>query len=64
VTRLARLDDVCRLDLGFLVRPAIETGTGQPRVEAVSAYLVHHPEPEARIGAIDRRSRPLAGIED
>ncbi|MDA8071436.1 MAG: hypothetical protein M0Z40_03830 [Actinomycetota bacterium] len=33
MTRLARIDDVHRLDLGFFVRPAAETGTGQPRVE-------------------------------
>ena len=35
-----RIDDVRRLDLGTFVRPAEETGTGQPRVEAVYAYLV------------------------
>ena len=44
MTRLARIDDVHRLDLGFFVRPATETGTGQPRVEAVYGYLVNHPE--------------------
>jgi N-acyl homoserine lactone hydrolase len=44
VTRLARIDDVHRLDLGFFVRPAGETGTGQPRVEAVYGYLITHPE--------------------
>jgi N-acyl homoserine lactone hydrolase len=44
VTRLARIDDVRRLDLGFFVRPGVETGTGQPRVEAVYGYLVNHPE--------------------
>lgn len=35
-----RIDDVRRLDLGTFVRPAEETGTGQPRVEAVYAYAV------------------------
>jgi len=44
MTRLARIKDVHRLDLGFFVRPAGETGTGQPRVEAVYAYLVTHPQ--------------------
>jgi N-acyl homoserine lactone hydrolase len=44
VTRLARVDDVHRLDLGYFVRPAAETGTGQPRVEAVYGYLITHPE--------------------
>jgi len=36
-----RVDDVHRLDLGTFVRPAEETGTGEPRVEAVYGYLVH-----------------------
>jgi N-acyl homoserine lactone hydrolase len=35
-----RIDDVRRLDLGTFVRPAEETGTGQPRVEAVHGYVV------------------------
>ncbi|MDX6360596.1 MAG: N-acyl homoserine lactone hydrolase [Nocardioidaceae bacterium] len=35
-----RIDDVRRLDLGTFVRPAEETGTGQPRVEAVYGYVV------------------------
>ncbi len=34
-----RIDDVARLDLGTFVRPAEETGTGSPRVEAVLAYV-------------------------
>ncbi|MET8780155.1 N-acyl homoserine lactonase family protein [Streptomyces sp. NPDC004096] len=33
---------VRRLDLGYFVRPASETGSGQPRVEPVLAYLVRH----------------------
>ncbi|MBA6435279.1 MBL fold metallo-hydrolase [Streptomyces sp. GMR22] len=33
---------VCRLDLGYFVRPAPETGGPQPRVEPVLAYLVRH----------------------
>ncbi|KUH37820.1 MULTISPECIES: MBL fold metallo-hydrolase [Streptomyces] len=33
---------VHRLDLGYFVRPAVETGTGLPRVEPVLAYLVRH----------------------
>ena len=35
-----RIDDVRRIDLGTFVRPAEETGTGQPRVEAVYGYVV------------------------
>ncbi|MDG4861553.1 MBL fold metallo-hydrolase [Streptomyces sp. T-3] len=32
-----------RLELGYFIRPAAETGTGAPRVEAVLAHLVRHP---------------------
>ena len=38
-----RIDDVRRIDLGTFVRPVEETGTGQPRVEAVYGYLVATP---------------------
>jgi N-acyl homoserine lactone hydrolase len=44
MTRVARIEAVHRLDLGFFVRPSSETGTGRPRVEAVYGYLVTHPE--------------------
>lgn len=44
MTRISRIDDVRRLDLGYFVRPAAETGTGQPRVEPVYGYFVTHPE--------------------
>ncbi len=37
-----RTDAVARLFLGTFVRPAEETATGQPRVEAVYGYLVRH----------------------
>ena len=37
-----RVDDVSRLLLGTFVRPAMETGDGRPRVEAVYGYLVRH----------------------
>ncbi|MGW4197076.1 N-acyl homoserine lactonase family protein [Streptomyces sp. NPDC005004] len=33
---------VRRLDLGYFIRPASETGGPQPRVEPVLAYLVEH----------------------
>ena len=36
------MSDVRRLLLGTFVRPAQETGTGSPRVEAVYGYLVRH----------------------
>lgn len=36
------ISDVRRLLLGTFVRPAQETGTGAPRVEAVYGYLVRH----------------------
>lgn len=38
MTTLARIDEVRRLDLGFFVRPAGETGTGLPRIEPVNGY--------------------------
>ncbi|HEX5205772.1 N-acyl homoserine lactonase family protein [Paractinoplanes rhizophilus] len=34
---------VRRVDLGYFVRPAAETGTGQCRVEPVLGYLIEHP---------------------
>lgn len=34
---------VRRVNFGYFVRPAEETGTGQPRVEACLGYLVEHP---------------------
>ena len=36
--------EVRRVDFGYFVRPAAETGTGQPRVEPVLGYLVVHPD--------------------
>jgi len=46
-----------RLDLGYFVRPASETGTGQPRVEPVLGYLVERDEGtilfDTGIGAAD-----------
>lgn len=40
---MVAVDDVVRLDLGSFVRPGEETGTGQPRVEAVYGYLIRTP---------------------
>lgn len=37
-------DDVRRVNFGYFVRPAEETGTGAPRVEPVLGYLVRHEE--------------------
>jgi N-acyl homoserine lactone hydrolase len=34
---------VRRVDFGWFIRPAEETGTGQPRVEPTLGYLVEHP---------------------
>jgi N-acyl homoserine lactone hydrolase len=48
---------VRRLDLGYFVRPAAETGGPQPRVEPVLAYLVRRAEGlllfDTGIGAVD-----------
>jgi N-acyl homoserine lactone hydrolase len=35
--------DVRRVNLGYLIRPAEETGTGSPRVEPTLGYLIDHP---------------------
>jgi len=35
---------VRRVDFGYFVRPAQETGTGYPRVEPCLGYLVSHPQ--------------------
>lgn len=37
-----RVADVAKLLLGTFVRPAEETGTGRPRLEAVYGYLIRH----------------------
>jgi N-acyl homoserine lactone hydrolase len=34
---------VSRIDFGYFVRPAQETGTGKPRVEGVLGYVIEHP---------------------
>src|SRR5256712_8318233 len=33
---------VRRIDFGYFVRPAEETGTGKPRVEGVLGYVIEH----------------------
>jgi len=38
------LATVRRLDFGYFVRPAQETGTGGPRVEPCLGYLIDHPQ--------------------
>lgn len=43
VCRMASIS-VHRLDYGYFVRPAAETGTGSPRVEPCLGYLVRHPD--------------------
>jgi len=35
---------VRRVDFGYFVRPAAETGTGKPRVEPCLGYVVDHPQ--------------------
>src|SRR5436190_22891448 len=35
---------VRRVDFGYFIRPAQETGTGVPRVEPCLGYAVSHPE--------------------
>ncbi|SOE33761.1 Metallo-beta-lactamase superfamily protein [Streptomyces sp. OK228] len=51
---------VRRLDLGYFIRPASETGGPQPRVEPVLAYLVQHDQGlilfDTGIGNADRET--------
>jgi glyoxylase-like metal-dependent hydrolase (beta-lactamase superfamily II) len=35
--------DIRRVDFGHFIRPASETGTGNPRVESLLGYLIDHP---------------------
>jgi len=35
--------DLRRVDFGYFIRPASETGTGKPRVESLLGYLIDHP---------------------
>lgn len=70
---MAKNTAVHRLDLGYFVRPAAETGGPQPRVEPVLAYLARRDEGlilfDTGVGAVDPqtqaryrpRRRPLAG---
>ena len=41
--QITRIGDIRRVFLGSFVRPAEETGTGRPRVEAVYGYAVPQP---------------------
>jgi N-acyl homoserine lactone hydrolase len=36
--------NVHRVDFGYFIRPAEETGTGVPRVEPTLGYLIEHPD--------------------
>ena len=35
--------DIRRVDFGYFIRPASETGTGQARVESLLGYVIAHP---------------------
>lgn len=37
------IDDIRRIDFGYFIRPASETGTGDPRVESLLGYVIAHP---------------------
>ena len=38
----SRIPSVRRIDFGYFVRPADETGTGKPRIECVLGYAIEH----------------------
>lgn len=56
---------VRRLDLGYFIRPASETGGSHPRVEPVLAYLVRHDNGlilfDTGIGERTPKPRPTTG---
>jgi N-acyl homoserine lactone hydrolase len=37
------IQDIRRVDFGYFIRPASETGTGKARVESLLGYLIAHP---------------------
>jgi N-acyl homoserine lactone hydrolase len=39
----ASASDIRRVDFGYFIRPASETGTGASRVESLLGYLIDHP---------------------
>jgi N-acyl homoserine lactone hydrolase len=63
---------VRRIDFGYFVRPAEETGTGRPRVEPCLGYVVDHPQGhilfDTGMGShpeVDAHYRPRrVGLED
>jgi len=63
---------VRRVDFGYFVRPAEETGTGRPRVEPCLGYVVDHPQGmllfDTGMGShpeVDARYRPRrAGLRE
>jgi N-acyl homoserine lactone hydrolase len=40
----AAVCDIRRVDFGYFIRPASETGTGHARVESLLGYLIEHPD--------------------
>jgi N-acyl homoserine lactone hydrolase len=53
-------DDVRRVDLGYFIRPASDTGTGAPQVCPVLGYVVDHPDGlllfDTGIGRVDEET--------
>ena len=41
---MVSFDDVQRLNLGYVLKPAQATGTGHPQVVPILAYFVNHPD--------------------
>src|SRR5680860_388732 len=54
---MVSFDDVRRLNLGYVLKPAPATGTGHPQVVPILAYHVNHPDGgvlfDAGIGPLD-----------
>jgi N-acyl homoserine lactone hydrolase len=63
---MVKLDDIRRIDLGYFIRPAEETGTDTPRVEPCLGYVLRLDEGllvldtgMGRHPAVDARYRPV-----
>ena len=62
---LGQVTDIRRVDFGYFIRPAAETGTGADRAEPCLGYLIDHPDGllliDTGMGAhpdVDARYRP------
>ena len=56
---MVSFDDVQRLNLGYVLKPAEATGTGRPQVVPILAYFIAHPDGGCRAVAFHPTSGRL-----